>query len=117
MTTTRRATQDDVERWYGAALPWTLRGARIWEEGSEPRALAGYYVQGGRAVVFAEIRASPAEVRRAGRSVLRGARALLAEVRTAGLPACATADPDWPTAGRLLTRLGFVRFGDVWARP
>ena len=35
------------------------------------------------------------------------ARAILADVRRAGLPACATADPAWPSATRLLVGIGF----------
>ena len=112
----RYARQEDVERWFGGPTRWTLRGARIWERDGEPAALAGYYVDRGRAVVFCEIRLEAEDVRRCARHVLRGARALLADVRRAGLPACASADPDWPTAGNLLEHLGFVPAGPLWVR-
>lgn len=117
MITTRRATEEDMARWYGQKPRWTLRAARLWEADGAPCAIAGYYVDRCRAVVFCEIRLPPEEVCRHARAVLKGARALLAEVRAVGLPACAIADPAWPRAERLLERLGFARLGEVWVRP
>ena len=113
---TKFANRSDVEAWFGGPTRWTLRGARLWTADGAPAALAGYYAEGGRAVVFCEIRLRANDVRRCARHVLRGARAILADVRRAGLPACAVADPAWPSAERLLGHLGFAPAGPVWVR-
>ena len=105
----RPASSEEVIAWCGGAPKWTLRGALIGVLDGEPRALAGYHVNGSRAVVVSEIRMSSDEARRHGRDWIRGARALLNSVKAAGLPAHATADEDWPNSGKFLERLGFTR--------
>lgn len=111
----RPATAADITCWYGAPPRWTLRAATLWLLDGAPVAVAAYYVEGARAVVFSELRISPRQARRYGRHVLRGAVALLAAVRAAHLPACAIPDPAWPCSERLLERLGFVKTPNgVW---
>jgi hypothetical protein len=99
----RPATAADLARFYGQAPQRTMRALVAILEG-EPVAVAGiaYQKPGQQPYIFSDLKP---EMRRHRKAIVRGARAMLAQLARPGLMALAGE----PTSPRLLTRLGFRR--------
>lgn len=98
----RLATAADVRAFYDEPMPYSMRAYVALLDG-KPVALGGITYRQGLLYAFMELKD---EIRPYRFSIGRFARRL-AEIFGPGLPGMAIADPDEPTAGRLLEWLGF----------
>jgi hypothetical protein len=99
----RPATGEDFERFHGMPAPWTMR-AIVVERDGEIIGFGGYYLRGGAAVAFSDVRNA------SRKEILKSARALVALLDTVKVPVVAEQD-DTPTAA--LEHFGFRRVGDT----
>lgn len=85
-------------------------------EGDDVLALAGYYPDQGRIVVFAGIREEARARTGYARAVLSHAKALMQEVGALGMPVHAVPEAGVKGSDRLLEHLGFSpEYKDTWA--
>jgi hypothetical protein len=103
----RPATAADIAAFYGAPPMLSLRAMVAVDDGT-PVAVAGLAYQGAGKPPYLFSDIAPA-MRRHAKTILRGARAMLAQLARPGM--AALADPEHPGAARLLMRLGFVPAG------
>lgn len=102
--TSRWASAADIERYYGAPLPRTVR-ARIIALDGEPVAIVGIVRWPGHYVFFSEYRAEARELLPRV-PVMRAVAMVVELIKKERLPVFSIADePDGP---RVLKRLGFV---------
>lgn len=80
---------------------------RAIDRAGELQAIAGFYVQEGRAVVFSAIKPEARQQPGFRRALLHFGRALVKEANDLGYQVLAGADPETPNAARLLEHLGF----------
>lgn len=112
----RPATQQDFEAINGP-MRMTSR-ASAFDVNGELMAVAGYYLQNGRAVIFSAIKPEARNVPGFPRTMLRFARQLLDEVNEIGIGALAAADPEIPQSDTLLKHLGFKHeYREVYSWP
>ena len=95
----RPATAADVYAFFGKASPHTVR-ARVLDIDGEIAAIAGYYISGGVAVVFSDIKLAVPKM-----TIWREARAMMDGLK---LPAVCLADCG---SGLFLERLGWSEVG------
>jgi hypothetical protein len=102
--TIRPATLADFIHWHGGPPVRTVRGW-VAELDGKPAAFAGFSLHPGFVECFSNFDAA---LDLPPRFILRHAERLLAEVTKYRLPLHAVADPDLPTSGKFLRRLGFT---------
>lgn len=103
----RPATPEDILLVAKEPMPKTGRAYAVTVN-DEPLAVAGYYFDQGRVVLFSSIdRRARQRSSWYAKDVLRVARRVLAEAMALDMPLYAGADPDTPGAGELLEHLGF----------
>ncbi len=100
----RPATRADFETFYGELPSQTVK-AWVAVEDDNPVGIGGYYLSGGMAVVFTDHKDM------SKRDIIRGARALMVELRKLGMDV--VAGSDFPNA-TALKHFGFEPFGDYW---
>ncbi len=100
----RPATRADFEAFYGELPSQTVK-AWVAVEDDKPVGIGGYYLAGGMAVAFTDQRDM------SKRDMVRGARALMAELKKLGMEV--VAGSDFPNA-TILKHFGFEPFGDYW---
>ena len=91
----RPATKADIETFFGKAPPFSVR-ARVLERGGEVVGVAGYYMAGGFAIVFSDIKGKIPSM-----TIWREAVALLESLK---VPAICVAQEG---SEKLLERLGW----------
>ena len=89
-----------MRAFYGHDLPFSAR-AWVAEVDGEVIGIAGYYLRGGAALVFSDMREA---MKAYPVTIMREARRLMARIK---VPAVCIADPDLPGSGRFLERLGW----------
>lgn len=99
MTVIRPATQRDVEAFYGAMPPLTMKGFVVEHEG-ELLGIGGIYWNEGKKVLFSEVKP---EGERFKKTLVRVAKRIVKELR----PRYALADKHTEGAAKLLEHLGF----------
>lgn len=116
--TFRRATEVDALRFYAARPRLSLRGWVAEKEGAIV-AIGGVYYEGGAPIAFSEI---TDDFRKDRRDVAKGCRILMQMISKIRGPVFAVADPEEPTAGYLLVKLGwkptgrFTALGELMVR-
>ncbi len=100
----RPATRADFEAFY-RELPSQTVKAWVAMEDDKPVGIGGYYLSGGVAVVFTD------HGDMSKRDMIRGARALMVELKKLGMDVIAGSD--FPNA-TMLKHFGFEPFGDYW---
>ncbi len=100
----RPATRADFEVFYGELPSQTVKAWVAVEDG-KPIGIGGYYLAGGMAVVFTDHK----DMNK--RDMVRGARALMVELKKLGMDVVAGSDLPNATA---LKHFGFEPFGDYW---
>lgn len=109
------ATREHFERFRGDLPGRTVKAFAV-VDGEDVLALAGYYPDQGRVVVFAGIRPEARARPGYARAVLEHAKAFMGEVTALGLPVHAVPEQGIEGSGRLLAHLGFKpEYKDTWA--
>jgi hypothetical protein len=103
----RPATAKDVEEFYGKPSKHSFRGLVAVDDGSIV-GIGGITTVNSRLVVFTSMRE---EMKRHKKAVAKGCRLMMDMVKEAGRPVYAVADPNEPTAEKLLAKLGFEPTG------
>lgn len=103
MITVDFASEEDVRRNYGALVGKTVR-AVAFKDGDEVVGCAGLYLDGGRLVLFSDMRD---EVRKAPRALVRAYRTLLGIAARIGLAVHAVPSPGIEASVRFLEHMGF----------
>jgi hypothetical protein len=103
----RRATQADAERFYSGPPRMSLRGW-VAEKNGEIVGIGGVYYANGVPIAFSEITDAFRENKK---DVAKGCRILMELISKTRGPVYAVANPDEPTAARLLARLGWEPTG------
>lgn len=103
MITVAYASEQDVAANYGAPQDRTVR-AVAFKRGAEVLGIAGLYLDGGRMVLFSDMRD---EVRAAPRALVKAYRTLLGIAGRTGLAVHAIPDPGIEAAPRFLEHMGF----------
>lgn len=116
----RAATAQDFVEHFKQPSQRTVR-AWVVEENGRVLGIGGFYLDAGRAVMFAEI-ANDARTRCQwpARAMLTSARHVLQQAMKTGMPIYAVADPSVENSVKLLERIGFVQGYKetyVWAPP
>lgn len=107
MAEIRAATPEDILLVAKELMPRTGRAYAVTVN-DEPLAVAGYYYDQGRVVLFSSIdRRARQRSSWYAKDVMRVARRVLAEAMALGMPLYAGADPDTPGSAALLEHLGF----------
>lgn len=101
----RRATREDFREFYGCPPPVTLRGL-VGVTSTGPIGFGGYYLRDGVAVVFSDHRPFMRK-----RDIVKGARAIMAQISELPFPVTASAGKDGTAA---LEHFGFVPFGQFY---
>lgn len=89
----------DFQAFYGKQPPRAVR-ARVLEQDGKPVGLAGYYVEGGKAVMFSDMNDKIPAM-----TIWRESKAMMARIK---IPAVCVAESN---SGPFLERLGWVRVG------
>lgn len=97
------ATPEILTRFYGQPQRCSVRALAAVLDG-EPICIAGTCVQGGRKVMFADVRD---EMRRYPKTGVRMAKKVMDGIRADGVPVAAMADEGVESARRFLEYLGF----------
>lgn len=101
----RPATAADVVAFYGEPQSATIRAVVALEDG-KPIGIAGIARKCGVLMMFSEMKP---EMRKYPKQMLKAAKKLMTLIE--GLPVLAVADPNEPTAERLLRHLGLDYIG------
>lgn len=104
----RPATREEVLNFGKDNLHRTSRVWAIVDDGVT-KAVAGYYLDNGRAVLWSSIDPNAKQRKGYARAVLTCARWVKEEARKVGLQMYAVADPAVDGSERLLKHLGFTR--------
>lgn len=96
----RPATAADVAGLFDEPVPMTIR-ARVLEQDGKPVAIAGYFLNGGKAVMFSDVKGAIPKM-----TIWREAKAMMAGLK---LPAICVAECG---SGAFLERLGWSLAGN-----
>ena len=105
MIAIRPATRADLVAFYGAPPPMTVKAWAAFNGSEKPIGIGGYYLSEGIAVAFSDQR----EMSR--RDIVKGARALMRQLKNLKFPVVARSGPDGDIA---LRHFGFEPWGMFW---
>lgn len=103
----RRATAADAEQFFGGQMMFSMRGW-VAEQDGVVTAIGGLYYEGGRPIAFSEMTGT---FRKDRKDVAKGCRILMQMIDKIKSPVYAVANPNEPTAQKLLAKLGWVPTG------
>lgn len=106
------ATAQDILDFYGAPLPYSLRGFTIRDGEGNILAIAGLMYTPDGAQFVQDIKEGSPKL-----TIWRVSKDIVARVRAWGIPAFATPSPDYPGAAAYLLRLGFTPGGTKYGQP
>lgn len=105
--TIHKASAFDLREYYGGPPPYTM-SAYVMREDGKIVAIFGIYQFNGLSVAFSE---SKVDMKKHMRSVVRGSRILMGQIKISGKAVVAIADTGHETSHKFLSRLGFVYIG------
>ena len=103
----RTATAKDAFSFYGKAPINSFKGI-VAVENDKVIGIGGLFYSQSNLVVFTDMKP---EMRQYKKAIVKGCRIIMDMVKNADRPVYAMANPDEPTAERLLEKLGFVHTG------
>ena len=103
----KTATAKDAFEFYGKAPSNSFKGI-VAVEGGKVIGIGGIFHNKTNLVVFTDMKP---EMRQYKKAIVKGCRMIMNMVKEANRPVYAIANPDEPTAEKLLEKLGFVHTG------
>ena len=105
----RRATAADAQEFWGRPALLSFRGVCAVKDGAVI-GIGGGYIFRGRLMIFSEMKP---EMRKHLKARAKAVRIMLSFADSLGPTQYAVAQPDEPTSGRLLAKLGFKPTGEM----